>query len=397
MVRLTPPQEWLEVVLDPQCWRDAVVAWLGQRVALAVIFKVSAWLFGMNGVGRGASLGLAVASSPWLNWWDSGHYIDIARSGYTAPSQSVFYPLYPLAERAGASVLSGDYVLAGFVASNIACLGAMISFRLLAAHALNPHAARVALVCFALAPMAVYLAITYSESLYLLFAISALLAIRRRWWLAAGFASALAVLTRQAGMLLLVPFAIEGLEQLSRDRRARNVLGVTAGLVMPLLAFVAFGGYLAHHFGPPLVVLTAERDYWQRYLDWPWVGPLQATNVMLTAADGGARWNAAYDLGVTVFMGVASLVTAFWARLPLAYGAYVLIGFVGLVMLPVHGSSIGEDLNGLPRYLLTIFPVFLGLAMWSDARPVRTALAIGSCAAGFVIRVAYFGHPPLVL
>ncbi len=374
-----------------------MIAWLLQRFAFAGVFKVSAWLFGVNGFGRGTSLSISVAASPWLNWWDSGHYVDVARAGYTSRAESVFYPLYPLAERVGASVLGGDYVLAGFVISNLACLGAMVAFRLLAGYELEKRTAQVALACFALAPMAVYLAITYSESLYLMFAVFAFLAIRRGWWIAAGLAAGLAVLTRQAGLLLLVPFAIEVARRMHRERQVSRFIAPAVGLAAPVAAFLALALYLGHRFGSPLILVSAERTYWQRYVDWPWVGPGQTMGVMLTAADADARWNAAYDLGVTLFMAVASAVTVLWSRLPVAYGAYVVIGFVGLVMLPVHGASQGEDLNGLPRYLLTIFPVFLALAAWTQSRPLRSAVAIGSCAAGFVITVAYFGHSPLLL
>ena len=63
-----------------------------------------------------------------------------------------------------------------------------------------------------------------------------------------------------------------------------------------------------------------------------------------------------------VATGAATAVAASVRQLPTSYAAYSLAGFLALLMLPMHGYPIREDLNGLPRFLMLLFPIWLGFA-----------------------------------
>ena len=376
-----------------------MLAWIAQRIAFALLFLISAAVFGTPGHGAGASLSRSVSDSPWLNWWDSGHFIDIAVHGYRTPDQTVFYPLYPLAERVLGRLDGGNYLLAGFIISNLACLLAMLAFRMLARVDLSLSSARWALGFFTFMPTALYLAITYSESLFLMFASSALFAIRRLSWLPAGLLTALAALTRPVGLLLLIPLAMASIAALRK--RPPDLATVASWALAALLPLLAVGGFVADmglRFHSWRIPIEAERLYYGRYLDLPWVGVSQALSVMVGQRQSpGARINAAYDLAISVATGAATAVAASVRQLPTSYAAYSLAGFLALLMLPMHGYPIGEDLNGLPRFLMLLFPIWLGFAAWSEHHLWRRLLVIAGCGLGFTTSVMFFGHAPILM
>src|ERR1700756_1277649 len=70
------------------------------------------------------------------NWWDTPHYIDIAKKGYSNTTTGerylfiVFFPLYPLLIRLFA-LSSKNYVLSALIVSNLAyCVSAFYLYRL---------------------------------------------------------------------------------------------------------------------------------------------------------------------------------------------------------------------------------------------------------------------------
>ena len=66
----------------------------------------------------------------------------------------------------------------------------------------------VALLLVAFFPAALFFSAVYSESLFLLLSVGAVLAARQGRWAWAGALAALAALTRNSGVLLLVPLAL---------------------------------------------------------------------------------------------------------------------------------------------------------------------------------------------
>jgi hypothetical protein len=67
----------------------------------------------------------------------------------------------------------------------------------------------------------------------------------------------------------------------------------------------------------------------------------------------------------------AAAVVGVARRLPLAYGAYVLLALA----LPLSDPVSAEPLMSLPRFLLVLFPLSMWLAGWlADHRRVRLPL-----------------------
>ena len=92
----------------------------------------------------------------------------------------------------------------------------------------------------------------------------------RRWWVA-GLCGMAAALTRQIGLLLVVPFLVEYLEtRQERESTLRRALPLMAGALIPagILVFIA---YQQIALGDGLLFVRAQQA-WGRTLTVPWQG-----------------------------------------------------------------------------------------------------------------------------
>ena len=146
--------------------------------------------------------------------FDALWFLRIADTGYAAGDGSAaFFPLYPMVVRAFSWLLGGHPLAAGLLVSNLAFLGALIVVYFLTASERSEEAARRTVLYLAIFPTAFFFLAPYSESLFLLLAMTALWGARReRWWIA-GVAGALASGTRSLGVLLVLPLAVEAIHR----------------------------------------------------------------------------------------------------------------------------------------------------------------------------------------
>lgn len=87
-----PEQVARPALFDKTAWRDAAVAWLGQRVALLALTYLMLWRLmpAQKGAGNFPPSG-AYLLHIWTNW-DGAIYATIAQSGYTLLTQAAFFP-----------------------------------------------------------------------------------------------------------------------------------------------------------------------------------------------------------------------------------------------------------------------------------------------------------------
>lgn len=149
----------------------------------------------------------------WIwNKWDAGHLLDIAKHGYVNEGEMrffiVFYPLYPLIVRLFA-IVTRNFVFAGFLVSHLSLiLGCFYLYKLVELDSDEKTADRTVrfLLIF---PQSFFLNIVYTDSLFLATSILCCYYLRKHRWLWAGFWGGLAALTRNFGILLLLPALME--------------------------------------------------------------------------------------------------------------------------------------------------------------------------------------------
>jgi hypothetical protein len=326
---------------------------------------------------------------PWAHW-DGVWFIRIAADGYGAHGQSqAFFPLYPILVRGVAVVTGHNYVVAGLVVSLACYAGAMVVLFKLAQALLGPRVALWGVVFISVFPTALFFQAVYSESLFLLLTLLSFWWARRSRWALAGLAGLLAVLTRSSGVVLLLPLGVIWWEQ-RRGSAVKLPGGPAAGPAAPgrrppassfawlLLVPAGLALYMAYlwwAFGDPLL-FGAVQAYWGRELTLPttdiWRGAVTAV--------GGVRWLAAHGVGPIVgmrlpsggldsnvianllefcgFAAAVAMLVACWRKLPAAYTLYALAA----LLFPLLYSTTARPLYSLPRFIVVVFPLFIGAA-----------------------------------
>jgi len=334
--------------------------------------------------------------APWERW-DVVWYARIVEFGYRAyDGTAQFHPLYPWLALPLARV-TGQPLLGLLIISSLAGLSsAWLLFRLAELELGGSPQARAAVLLYMTYPLAFVLFIPYSEALFLLLSIACFWFLRRRVWWAAGLAGGLAALTRQQGVLLLLPATIELWDAyrhedsgLLRNWRAWfGLLLIPVGLLLWLIYRAAFLSDLnldIHSFHELiysfLISSSAVEVVSTQTFMWPWRALALAFMRLWQAHD--------LDLIVNLIFGLVFLLAAIfsWRRLRLSYRLYVLA--ITLISFSYHTGMI-HPYMGLPRHLFLAFPVFIGLAPLIRHSWQRLAI-VGSGFAGILFLTFLFG------
>jgi hypothetical protein len=373
--RATAPGPWrddLAAALRAFALSRAVV-WVAGLVALAIwgVHETHQAAFDPAGTMRpyGALLDTLVAPAAR---WDSVWFLTIAEHGYGGPDRAAFFPLYPALVELG-GVLTTAPLLWAIALSCAAFVGALALLHRLACLEIGPEGARWAVLALALWPGALWFSAAYSESLFLLVSVGAVLAARTGRWGVAGGLGALAAATRSAGLLLLVPLAL-----LWWDARRRRTADVTdlmwLGLVPVGLA--VFCGYLAL-VGLPADAPLHSQDTWHRSLAGPWAGVRDGAvaawagvrqvvhgpppPVYFDKAAGDAMAIGRHNVALfTCLLLAAPVLVGALRRLPPAHGAYALAA----LLLPLSFPVGPQPLMSLPRFEAVLYPLYLWLGWW---------------------------------
>jgi 4-amino-4-deoxy-L-arabinose transferase-like glycosyltransferase len=374
----------------PRAWNPAPEIFLWTRAAIWAAALFSLFVFVPNrhpraGVWDDRSLthDLGAVTDVWARW-DSVWFLRIAEHGYDSASgaAAAFYPLYPGMVSVVGWALFGHYVLAGILVSLAAAFAAFMLLYRVAEEWLGADGARRAVLYLAVFPFAFFLQAVYSESLYLLLTLAAFSLAERRRFLAAGAVTGLALLTRPTAAALLPALAL--LAWRERDR-----LRALASLALAPLIFAAYPLYLWQAEGDAWGFLHAQR-LWSRHLSpagplggiWDglragWAGVEQLASGSHThrywtpVQDADPIRVATLNLEMLAFGVLFVVLTVIaWRRFGAPYGLFAAVSLA----IPLSVPSERWPLLSLPRFGLTIFPLFLALASLGGRPRVHTAI-----------------------
>lgn len=314
--------------------------------------------------------------------WDAPHYLDLIVFGYRAtdagnlvgphgyrsvypgdlPLYIVFYPLFPwLATLVNAVV--NDPLISAFVVTTLASMFVAPLLYRLVRHDEEPAVAMRAAWFLLIFPTAYFLHIGYTEALFMALVLGSFLAARNeRWWLA-GALGGLAALARVNGLVLVPALAAEAFAQWlarpSEERRIR-VEWLAIGLVG-----VGFGLYLALNqvvYHNAFAFLRIQDEHWFKSLAPPWDGIAGVWGWTQNENPDNALMIGWMELLFIAIGLVGTLHAAIRFRLPwFAWmaGNWLLFTSTAFVI-------------SVPRYSLTLFPLYVSLAVMSR----RTALLV---------------------
>ena len=239
--------------------------------------------------------------------WDAQHYIDIIENGYVATGDArlfiVFFPFYPMVCRSLAFMTGIPAVAAAFAVSNAALVAAGAALYRLAELDGGGETGLRAMLLMMFCPVSYFYSITYSESVFLLATLLAVLFARRRQFVPAVLFGAIASSARLLGMATAIPIFWE---LLRRDREARfgadetpsarRLAGRAALCALKTLPVgLGFAGYLGINyslFGNPTQFMVFQSEHWFQKL-----GTL-ANTFRYSLANGVGYDDFLYRLGV---------------------------------------------------------------------------------------------------
>jgi hypothetical protein len=285
--------------------------------------------------------------------WDALWYARIVAHGYEytpgAQSSVAFFPLLPLAIYALRAITGMGTALAGFLITNTCLLvSAVLLRRVVLLDFPAPSRTPDRAVWFLLlCPMTFFHSAIYTESLFLMFSLGAILLARKRQWLGAGICGALLTATRANAVLILVPLLWEAFApSTNTEKQKADHRGVSASrwwLLLVPLGLAAYSIYLFSHFGDPLAFLRVQAAFYR-----------QGANIFeafTTATRYPVPYGAFFIASAATAIALCGL--GFVQRVRLSYQLYAL-AMLALCL----STSIWES---LPRYLSVIFPFYIAL------------------------------------
>ena len=388
--RVREPRTARRELRPPRAWNPAPEIFLWTRAAIWAAALFSLFVFVPNRHPRAGrwddpsvTHDLGAITDVWARW-DSVWFLRIAEHGYDATSgaASAFYPLYPATVGVLGRVLFGHYVLAGILVSLLAAFGSFLLLHRIAEERLGADGARRAVLYLAVFPFALFMQAVYSESLYLLLTLAAFVLAERGRFPAAGAVAGLALLTRPTGVALLPALALLAWRERHRAR-------ALASLALAPLLFAAYPLYLWQAEGDAWAFLHAQR-LWSRHLSpagplggiWDglragWAGIEQLasgshTHVYWTAVRNTDPIRAAtLNLECLAYLVLFAVLTVIaWRRFGAPYGLFAVLSLA----IPLSVPSERWPLLSLPRFGLTIFPLFLALASLGGRPRAHTAI-----------------------
>jgi Mannosyltransferase (PIG-V) len=342
-------------------WRMRIVGWLPADdwlvIGWSLTTKIMLLLFGVASYQALEDEKVPFGWS-WLeiwNQWDTVHFLRLAEFGYHADDifKAWFYPLYPWSIRAF-HYICGDFLLAAFLVSAVALLFVVVTLRRIAALEWSNTIARRTVYFFLIFPTAFYLHIGYSESLFLALALGSIFAARKeRWWLASVL-GACSWMTRANGIVLLPTLAVEAWQQWSGTRRWRwQWLWIA---MVP----VGFAVYLFLNWrisGNPLAFLYLRKELFHMSFSAPWNGIADAFR-NLRRTPNQAEIVGTQELLFTALGFLCSILS--WMNLRPIYAVWITGNWLILVCVTF--------IESMPRYALTMFPIFFLFAFLSESR-----------------------------
>jgi len=323
-------------------------------------------------------------AGPWLRA-DALWYLKVATQGYSSDDGTLaFFPAFPALTRVVDHVV-GNEAIAGLLVANLASwLGLVLLFGFVR-QLLDSRAARTAVFGTALFPTAFFFVAPYGEPVLLAAGSAALLFALRGEHAASFAAGAVAALSRPFGFALAIPVAAIVLRGHGRRRWL-----APAG---PLAGIAGWAVYAWRLTGDPMALVNIQEN-WQRELT-PFWETLWAGFTSWRVWDGteyGSYF--LFDIAATLFgLALGGLVIRALRKTDLSVGVG-LAAYGGVVLLlPLSLPFLARPLLSNPRFVLALFPLFVGLIVLPGK--LRVALGVLSAMGLFVGTLVYLAGRPL--
>ncbi|MBI4973809.1 hypothetical protein HZC27_04330 [Candidatus Roizmanbacteria bacterium] len=294
----------------------------------------------------------------WGNF-DGTHYLEIARRGYQTWEQG-FFPLYPFFVFMLQKASYLPYLLVALIVSNMSFfIASFLFYKLL----LIDHKEKVStlfFLCVFLWPTSFFYGAVYNDSLFLVLTLCTMYFARRNKWVLSSLVASFATLARLNGLALVIFIIAEYMEQknIVFPFKRKDIIGALnsklyAILLIPLF-FAGYLGFIHLRFGNWQLLFTSMSIWGQDKT----VFPLQVVwryikIVLLYPTFQFTYWVAVIEFGA--FLLYVLIIFYSYRKIRWSYWIF----FILSVLIP----SLTGTFQGMPRYGLHLYPLFLSLAL----------------------------------
>lgn len=278
-----------------------------------------------------------------LSNWDGQHFLLIAEKGYQQPHQFAFFPLYPFLIKSIHEILPLPLWAIGILVNLIFTIGGFIFLnKILQQREINFWWLLLLVLGF---PMSFFFLTVYSEALFFFLSVSAIYFYQKnKLWMTIIFLTLL-TLTRMAGLALVFAIIVDLFIKKKFNFR----------FLIPFSGVGAFAFYGYLKTGIILSLVLAE-THWERMVTFPGFALYNSISVLIREGISYRGYSLVADLLLVV--GVLILLFKSYRLLPRLYFYYALFS----LLIPLSTSTF----LSLPRFLLVIFPLFLGFYLWTN-------------------------------
>ncbi len=357
---------WVQRESDTPIWLKIAYLVLMWRIALGVVGVIASRILPYQPSFPYSENLLQRPMAPSIAKWggfDGVHYLTIIDRGYAGTGLiQAFFPIFPVTVKLAAKFVEPvDPVLVGLTLNLfLTWLAAVIAWYLLRRD-VSEQQAWFGILALLLFPTSLFFGALYSEALFLCLSLWALLAMRQqRWWLSAGLI-AIASATRITGIFLLIPLAWEwaSARHWHGHKLAKQSPQLVALLAIGTLGLLGYMLYLWRFFGDPLYFLHVQAEFGagrsETIIIYPQV-VWRYLKMLITVKPHDWKF---FSICLEFLAGTLPMLALLkWWRL--VRPSYLLYGLACFLLPTVTGTF-----SSMPRYLLVVWPIFLGLAIWS--------------------------------
>lgn len=293
---------------------------------------------------------------PYGNF-DAVYYLLIAGKGYTV--NAGFFPLFPLSIHIVSlpfNVLPFDliqYFLAIFLVS-LFLLASLITFYKLVRFDYKENVAIWSIVFLLIFPTSFFYGAIYSESLFLLLSLLAFYFARKKKWFLSGITGAFLSGTRLVGIFMLPSLLFEYFKY-----EKNKSLGKLLSILLVPLGLITYAFYNLQKWGNAFYFIQAQGNFANnRSVNSIILFPqtlFRYIKILITLKPNIYEWWVAF-FEISFFIFALSLLYIAWKKK--VRFSYLIFGIL-CFLLPISSGTF----TGLPRYVLTIFPIFITLAL----------------------------------
>lgn len=286
------------------------------------------------------------------NRWDVLHYQRLAEFGYgTTPTlkpSMVFYPLLPGLIRF-VSFITGEYIVSSFIIASIVSIVAALYFYDLVKFEYSRELALRSVWFFLIFPTAYFLHVPYTEGLFLMLVFASIYEARKERWLTASIIAAFACATRGNGIVLVLALGVEVLHQFWKTRKWQNQW---LYLAIAPIGFLLYLGIVRMATGDAFSFVEIRQQAFFISSAAPWTG-IKAVFGQLDSTPMQAQMVGIQEL-LFVALGLICAVIS-WFKLRPIYSVWITFNWLLVTSVTFVAS--------VPRYTLSMFPIFILAAM----------------------------------